>query len=218
MVSARSERRPVAEKTPAKKAARMVGIFFKTELSFADDVWREYGLPVPLRATVLISAMFSFFSPQSLAMEVGASAPLVSAVDQDGNPVDFGDIYSQGTTLVYFYPKADTPGCTAQACSLRDSFASLHGKNLRILGVSRDTPEAQKKFQAKYHLPFTLIADKDGKVAEAFGVPGVLGLPFSSRQSFIVQNGKIVWASYKAKTGDHAAEVQAALDSLRDSR
>lgn len=158
--------------------------------------------------------MFSFFSPHPQAIEVGASAPRISAPDQDGKRVVFGDVYAKGITLVYFYPKAGTPGCTAQACSLRDSFASLHGKNLQILGVSRDTPEAQKKFQAKYDLPFTLIADKDGKVAEAFGVPGIMGLPFSSRQSFIVKDGKIVWASYKAKTGDYAAEVQAALDSL----
>lgn len=159
--------------------------------------------------------MFSFFSSSSRALEPGAPAPTVTAPDQDGNPVSFADVYAKGTTLVYFYPKADTPGCTAQACSLRDAFAELHGENLQILGVSRDTPAAQKKFQEKYRLPFTLIADHDGKVAEAFGVPAILGLPVSSRQSFIVKDGKIAWTSPKAQTGGHAAEVQAALDSLR---
>ncbi len=158
--------------------------------------------------------MFSFFSSRSQALEVGATAPLITATDQDGKPVSFGEVYSRGITLVYFYPKADTPGCTAQACSLRDAFADLTGKNLQILGVSRDSPEAQKKFQDKYHLPFTLIADKDGKVAAAFGVPGFMGLPVNSRQSFLVKGGKVVWESLSAKTKEHAAEVQAALEKL----
>lgn len=169
---------------------------------------------MPARAIVLILAMFSFFANRSHAIEVGAPAPMVTGTDQDGKPVVFADVYAKGITLVYFYPKADTPGCTAQACSLRDSFASLHGENLQILGVSRDTPEAQKKFQEKYQIPFSLIADKDGKVAEAFGVPGILGTGLSSRQSFLIKDGKVVWTSPKAKTGQHAAEVQAALDAL----
>lgn len=159
--------------------------------------------------------MLSFFSPRSQAIETGSPAPLVTAPDQDGKEVKFGDVYAKGVTLVYFYPKAGTSGCTAQACSLRDAFASLQGENLQILGVSRDTPEAQKKFQEKNQIPFPLIADTDGKVAGAFGVPSVMGLPVSSRQSFLIKDGKVVWASLHAKTAEHAAEVQAALDSLK---
>ena len=170
---------------------------------------------MPARATVLILAMFSIFSPRSQAIEIGAPSPLVTATDENGKSVEFADVYKKGITLVYFYPKAGTPGCTAQACSLRDAFATLHGENLQILGVSRDTPEAQKKFRDQNHIPFTLIADKDGKVAAAFGVPGFLGLPISSRQSFLIKDGKIVWESLSAKTAEHAAEVQAALDSLK---
>lgn len=157
----------------------------------------------------------SIFQPRSHAIEVGSPAPVVAAPDQDGKTVHFESVYAKGITLVYFYPKAGTPGCTAQACSLRDAFASLHGENLQILGVSRDSPEAQKKFQEKYHIPFPLIADADGKVAKAFGVPSVLGLPLSSRQSFIIKDGKVVWAAFSAKTSEHAAEVQAALNSLK---
>ncbi len=149
-----------------------------------------------------------------LALNPGDPAPAISAVDQDGQAIAFADVYARGLTLIYFYPKADTPGCTAQACSLRDAFADLKGENLQILGVSRDTPEAQKKFQQKYQLPFPLIADKDGKVAEAFGVPGMMGLPVSSRQSFLIKDGKIAWVAAKAKTADHAAEVQAAVKAL----
>ncbi len=170
---------------------------------------------MPTRATVLILAMFSIFTSRLSALEIGSPAPQVTANDQSGQPVKFSDVYAKGTTLVYFYPKADTPGCTAQACSLRDSFASLSGENLHILGVSRDTPEAQKKFQQKYEIPFPLIADTDGKVAEAFGVGRILGMPVSKRESFLIKGGKVVWISRSAKTGEHAAEVQAAIDSLK---
>jgi peroxiredoxin Q/BCP len=150
---------------------------------------------------IITMSLFGFGSKVK-ALEAGAPAPVPVAVDQDG-------------TLVFFYPKADTPGCTAQACSLRDSFESLKAENLQIVGVSRDTPASQKKFQQKYNLPFSLVADADGKVAEAFGVGGVMGLPVSKRQSFLIKDGRVVWMSPSAKTGEHAAEVQAALDSLK---
>ena len=81
--------------------------------------------------------------------------------------------------------------------------------------MSRDAPTAQKKFQEKYNLPFSLVADADGKVAEAFGVGGMLGLPVSKRQSFLIKDGRVVWMTPSASTGGHAAEVQAALDSLK---
>jgi len=77
------------------------------------------------------------------------------------------------------------------------------------VGVSKDTPAAQKKFQEKYQLPFPLLADHDGKVAEAFGVGGLLG--FSNRSSFLIKDGKVIWAQPKAKTSGHAEEVKAAL-------
>jgi len=170
---------------------------------------------MPARATVLILAMFSIFASRLTALQVGDAAPQVTAEDQSAQPVAFADVYAKGLTLVYFYPKADTPGCTAQACSLRDSFASLTGENLHILGVSRDTPAAQKKFQEKYQIPFPLIADTDGKVADAFGVGRILGMPVSKRESFLIKDGKVAWISRSAKTGEHAAEVQAAIDALK---
>jgi thioredoxin-dependent peroxiredoxin len=163
--------------------------------------------------TLFTMGIFGFGS-KAKAIEVGAEAPRISGVDQDGSPFSFDEIYAKGVTLVFFYPKADTPGCTAQACSLRDSFASLSGKNLHVVGVSRDKPGAQKKFQEKYQLPFPLVADADGKIAEAFGVPSILGMPVAKRQSFLVKDGKVAWKAESAETAKHAAEVQAALDSL----
>src|SRR4030095_15721967 len=110
--------------------------------------------------SMILSALSLFgFLARAEPLAVGSKAPVISAINQDGAPVDFGEIYAKGTTLVYFYPKAGTPGCTAQACSLRDSFVDLKGEGLQILGVSADTPEAQKEFQQKNQLPFTLIAD-----------------------------------------------------------
>jgi peroxiredoxin Q/BCP len=159
--------------------------------------------------------LFSFFA-RADALPLGSPAPQVSARNQDGELVAFADVYSKGITLVYFYPKAETPGCTKEACSLRDAYATLHGKGLQILGVSRDTPEAQKKFRDHQKLPFTLIADTDGKVSEAFAVPMILpGVPVTKRQSFLIKDGRIAWSSLNAQTGGAAEEVQKALDTIQ---
>jgi thioredoxin-dependent peroxiredoxin len=167
-------------------------------------------MKLPLLAFSAIS-LFAF-AARAEPLIVGTDAPDITAKNQDGAAVNFADVYTKGTTLVYFYPKAGTAGCTAQACSLRDSFADLNQKGLQIIGVSEDTVESQKKFKDEHNLPFTLIADSDGKVAEAFGVPIMMGL--AKRQSFIVKDGKIAWVSSQAKTKEHAQEVEAALESL----
>ena len=145
-------------------------------------------------------------------LAVGAAAPEISAVDQDGKTVNFKDVYAKGATLVYFYPKADTPGCTKEACSIRDSWADLQGKSIQVLGVSGDKPDAQKKFADKFKLPHTLIADSDNAVAKAFGVPTLLGI--SKRQSFLIKDGKVVWNQLAASTDKQAADVLAAYESL----
>lgn len=141
-------------------------------------------------------------------LKEGAPAPEITAVDQDGKTVNLKDVYAKGPTLVYFYPKADTPGCTKQACSIRDDWSKLQGKNLQVIGVSGDTSESQKKFVEKYQLPFTLLADADYKVAEAFGSPN------RARNSFLIKDGKIVWTMIKATTQTHAQDVLAALEKL----
>jgi thioredoxin-dependent peroxiredoxin len=165
-------------------------------------------IPATFLVTMSIFSLFAHAQP----LKPGAEAPAVSAINQDGESVDFAAAYAKGPVLVYFYPKADTPGCTAQACSLRDSFADLQTDGLTIFGVSSDAPESQKKFQEKYELPFTLIADKDGVVAKAFGVPTVMGL--AARQSFLIKDGRVVWSTPKARTKDHAIEVGEAIANL----
>lgn len=166
------------------------------------------------KTSAILFVMLSFLGLKTPAeaLSVGDEAPLVSSVDQNGATVELGSFYAKGPTLVYFYPKADTPGCTAQACSLRDAFPDFAGQGVQVVGVSADTVEGQKKFAEKYDLPFTLLADADSLVAKAFGVPTMMG--YAKRQSFIVKDGKIAWIVESAKTGDHAAEVQAALRNL----
>ena len=168
------------------------------------------------RSLLILSAMLSFLgcSRDAGALSVGDAAPRITARDQNGSEIDLADVYAKGPTLVYFYPKANTPGCTAQACSLRDAFPDFASSNVQVIGVSADSVEAQKKFADEFKLPFTLLADTDLAVAKAFGVPTmpVLGVP--KRQSFIILDGKIAWIVESAKTGDHAAEVKEALASL----
>ncbi|MEI6322788.1 MAG: peroxiredoxin [bacterium] len=167
-------------------------------------------------ALLLTMNLFTLFSHAASGepLPVGSPAPQVTANDQDGKPVNFADAYARGITLVYFYPKAETPGCTAEACSLRDAYEGLHAKGLQILGVSKDSVEAQKKFHENRKLPFTLIADPNGKVAEAFHVPLIPVIGVTKRQSFIIKDGKIAWVSLSAQTGGAAQEVQKALDTL----
>ena len=142
-------------------------------------------------------------------IEKGAALPSVTVADQDGQAVDLAAAGGSGWTLVYFYPKADTPGCTKQACSLRDSFATLSEKGVRVFGVSGDDVAAQKAFQQKYKLPFQLLADTDKKVMDAFGVPHKIG--FASRQAYLFRDGELVWRDLSASTAEQAADVLAAI-------
>lgn len=171
------------------------------------------------RTLILLMASFSLLDASILEtpLSVGEPAPRVTGVDQEGKTIQFADIYAKGITLVYFYPKAGTSGCTAEACSLRDSYDKLKAQGLQIIGVSADGVDAQKHFQTANKLPFILVADTNGKIAHAFGVPITMRglLPFESRQSFIIKDGKIAWNSLKAQTTGSADEVQKALDGLK---
>lgn len=166
----------------------------------------------------LLSTGFYLFvlsvSSHADPLAVGSPAPQITAKNQDGEPVNFAEVYAKGPTLVYFYPRADTPGCTKQACSLRDEWKTLQSKGVQVLGVSEDTEEAQKAFREKYTLPFPLVADTDGKVAAAFGVPfkGKVTL----RQSFLIKDGKIAWNMLdKTSTAEHARDVLQAVAGLK---
>ena len=144
-------------------------------------------------------------------LKVGDSAPEITATTDAGSSITFSDVYSkQPYTLVYFYPKADTPGCTAQNCSLRDGYEALTAKGVAVIGVSHDDVAAQKAFKEKYHLPFTLIADTDGSVMNAFGVTTYLG-GMAHRQAYLIKGGKIIYTDYKGTTSKQAEAILGVL-------
>lgn len=151
------------------------------------------------------------------SIEVGTDLPAVVSVDQDGKEVKFPEAAAKGLTLVYFYPKADTPGCTKQGCSLRDAYAALTEKGVKVYGVSADKEAAQKAFKEKYKLPFTLLADHEGKVIDAFKVKkNPMGM--ASRQAFLFNDGKVVWKDESASTDKQAEDVLKAIESLAELR
>lgn len=157
-----------------------------------------------LVSLLLLFTTMSLFS-SATPLPVGASAPLVSAVTDTGATLDLSTVYSENNyTLVFFYPKADTPGCTNQACSLRDAYETLSDKGVAVIGVSTDSVENQRDFKAKHRLPYTLLADKDKKVMKAFGVPGLI---LASRQAYLLHEGKIVYADHKGSTTKQAEDV-----------
>ncbi|MGF1482878.1 MAG: peroxiredoxin [Opitutales bacterium] len=149
-------------------------------------------------------------------LEVGVLAPKeLQPQNQEGKEIALSEqLASEGLVLVYFYPKANTPGCTAQACSLRDAYAELKEAGVAVYGVSMDSVAAQKAFHEKYKLTFDLIADPEGKVVKAFGVPSRGRFP--SRQAFLFEDGKLVWRDLKASTKKQAQDILAYL-KVRES-
>ncbi|MRT15992.1 thioredoxin-dependent thiol peroxidase [Vitellibacter sp. q18] len=145
-------------------------------------------------------------------LKVGDKAPEFTVNDQDGNLVSTSDFQGK-KWVVFFYPKADTPGCTAEACNLRDNYEALKKEGYELLGVSADSEKRQKKFKEKYHLPFPLLADEDKKVIQAFGVWGpkkFMGREYEGihRMTFMMdENGTITKVIDKVKTKDHAAQI-----------
>ena len=166
-------------------------------------------LGVSIAALVIVA--FLVTSTKADPLPAGAPAPADVVTDQDGKPLNLAEVYKKGPTLVYFYPKADTPGCRKQACSLRDSMADIQKAGIQIIGVSMDQPESQKAFQEKYTLPFPLVADPEGKLVKAFGVP-MIRIGFSKRQSFLVRDGRIVWHDPEVDPETHVKKVLEAAE------
>jgi thioredoxin-dependent peroxiredoxin len=169
--------------------------------------------PLQILAAVVAPIGLAIAATAAEPIEVGAALPAATAKNQDGQEVKLAEAGAEGWTLVYFYPKADTPGCTKQACSLRDAYATLTEKKVKVFGVSMDDVAAQKAFQEKYKLPFPLLADKEAKVADAFGVPHSMG--FAKRQAFLFKDSKLVWRDLEASTEQQAADVLKEIDEKK---
>jgi peroxiredoxin Q/BCP len=145
-------------------------------------------------------------------LKAGDNCPNFSAVDQDGKTHQLAD-YNGKKLVLFFYPRANTPGCTAEACDLRDNFARFQAANYAILGVSTDDKKAQSKFKTKFDFPFDLLADEDKAVAIAFGVWGpkkFMGKEFDGihRTTFIIaENGVIETVITDVKTKEHTTQI-----------
>jgi thioredoxin-dependent peroxiredoxin len=164
-----------------------------------------------LLAAMMLSLLSGFGSAEASPLKVGDAVPAVTVNDQDGKPVDVAREGAKGLLLVYFYPKADTPGCTKQGCSIRDSWGELQKRGVTVLGVSSDDEKGQKAFREKYNLPFRLLADKEKKAITAFRVGSTFG--FASRTAFLFEDGACVWIDPKSSTGDQADVVLKFLDA-----
>jgi thioredoxin-dependent peroxiredoxin len=157
------------------------------------------------------------YRPAMAQLKPGDPAPIFELPDQNGRPVRLED-YRGRKLLVYFYPKADTPGCTAQSCSVRDNLGALEALGAAAVGISSDAPKAQAKFDAKYGLGFPLLSDPDHAAAEAFGVWGeksMYGKKYFGivRSAFLVdEDGMIIGAWYKVSPGDTVPNAVAALE------
>jgi thioredoxin-dependent peroxiredoxin len=146
-------------------------------------------------------------------LAVGSKAPGLILLNEENEKHDLGETLAQGLTLLYFYPKAHTPVCTAQACELRDNFSQLEKAGLRLLGVSRDKPDSLKRFREKHKIPFTLLSDNDGKLCKAFGVPLIFSV--SLRQSFLIKDGYVVWRDLHPRVPHQSETVLAVIATLK---
>ena len=145
-------------------------------------------------------------------LKIGDLAPNIKSKDQNGNEFQLSSLKGKKVVL-YFYPKDDTPGCTKQACNLRDNYSELKNAGYEVIGVSADKEAKHQKFIAKYDLPFTLLADENKEVIEAYeawGLKKFMGKEYMGiiRKTFVIdEEGKIDQIIEKVKTADHTAQI-----------
>lgn len=165
-----------------------------------------------IKIIILILVFFTLTSGGNM-LTVGATAPDFELKDGEGKTHKLSD-YRGKLVVLYFYPKNNTPGCTKEACNLRDNFDALLEKGIVVLGVSYDDSESHKEFAAEYDLPFTLLSDSEKKVAEMYGAKGgIFGFIGAKRITYLIDEaGKIIHLFDKVNTGSHAQEILEVLD------
>lgn len=147
--------------------------------------------------------------------KAGDAAPRIEGKDQDGKTWKLADHLGKHVVLLYFYPKDETPGCTKQACGLRDRMGDLKKQKVEVIGVSFDSSESHQKFIAKHNLNFPLLADTDGKIADAFGVRREPGKNMARRASFLIGlDGKIAHVTDVPSADIHLTEMKDAVAKL----
>lgn len=146
---------------------------------------------------------------------VGAKAPAFSGKDQDGVRIELADFTGKKSVLLYFYPKDNTPGCTKESCGLRDRMAELKKASVEVIGVSLDSAASHRKFIADHKLNFSLLADTEGKIIDAYGAR-MMGKPLARRVSFLINpDGKIVHVTDNPSADIHLSEMKEAVAKLK---
>jgi peroxiredoxin Q/BCP len=166
-----------------------------------------------LLAIIGLIFLFSKRSEAASVPKLGDTAPDFRLVDQQGKMKALTDFSGQWVVL-YFYPKDDTPGCTKEACSFRDDLITLEKLGAKVVGISVDDSDSHAKFAAKYHLPFPLLADEDGKVAKSYGaLANLLVIKIAKRYTFLIDpKGKIAKVYLSVDTSRHSQEI---VDDLK---
>ena len=168
-----------------------------------------------LSTIVCITSFLFIAAAQSAVPKVGEKAPPVDGKNQDGKNWKLAEAQGKKIVLLYFYPKDDTPGCTKEACGLRDQMGDLKKDGVEVIGVSFDSAESHQKFIQKYNLNFPLLADTDGKIADAYGVRREAGKNIARRVSFLIgKDGKIAHVTDSPNADVHLAEMKDAVAKL----
>jgi len=168
--------------------------------------------------TSIDAVRYKIVREENFLMDINDKAPEFSLPDQNGEKVSLKDFHGK-TVVLFFFPKADTPGCTIEACGFRDAYKKMQKAGVVVLGISADAPQAQKKFETKYDLPYTLLSDADKKVCEAYGVikdKNMYGRMVKgiARTTFVIgPNGKIEHIFNHVKAEGHAEQVLEYLKS-----
>lgn len=156
----------------------------------------------------------SLFASDGSELKEGQRAPAIQAQDQNGQTIKLSDYAGKSSVVLYFYPKDDTPGCTKEACSLRDGHGPLLAAGAIVLGVSSDDVKSHAAFAAKYHLPFSLLADPDKAIIKAYGVK-MFGLGIAKRVTFVIDRQGVIRKIFRdVNPAGHDQEVLKALRSL----
>ncbi len=149
-----------------------------------------------------------------MGLKVGDKIPQFTLNDQDGNPFDISTYIGDKYLVIFFYPKDNTPGCTKEACSFRDSFEEFTDRGAMVIGISGDSENSHRKFASKYKLPFTLLADRQNKVRKLFKVEGNLFNLLPGRETYVVdKTGKIVMVFNSVNATSH---IRKALNALKN--
>jgi peroxiredoxin Q/BCP len=199
-----------------KEIKALFGNIYPEDLNYIKtrNFYRMY-----LSVYILLFLSYTFFNadPNMKKTEVGSVVPQFTLPDQDGNLFSVNSVIGKKTLVIYFYPKDDSPGCTKEACSFRDSFEVFNEADAMIIGISGQSVESHKKFAEKYRLSFTLLSDEGDKVRKLFGVPvNFLGL-VPGRVTYIVdKSGKVIYIfDSQVQATKHVDEALRILKELK---